>query len=159
MLELTDLQQSASSLVGHSALLEVRLFESHARHLGFPDDDREIEPPELEINVQGTREGDGAGLVYLMEADLTVRQAGESDDDEPEEIASFTVAFGALYGVDEEARDVDDACVDAFGQCVASLALWPYIRAEVAHLSEAMRLPRPLTLPILTQRDLIELAR
>lgn len=159
--ELTALQHLASPLVGASSLMEIRLFESHGRHLSFPEDEDKVQPSDLAVNVQSMGEAGSETAVYLMRVELSLQEpSGEagSEGNESHEVASISVTYGALYLLEDEAQEAPEDALDAFGQCVAAMALWPYIRAEVARLSEGMRLGPQLTLPMLTQQDLIDLA-
>jgi hypothetical protein len=160
MQDLTRVQDLASPLVGRSSLIEIRLFESHGRHVQFPDPEAHVAPSDLSVGISTVSDPDTNTAVFLMQAEVSVQQSlmevGDSDDGSSEEVANFTVAFGGLYSLDDDLKDIPDGSLDAFGQCVAALALWPYIRAEMARLSEAMHLS-PLTLPMLTQQDIAEL--
>lgn len=82
----------------------------------------------------------------MLRAEMTLQTDGDkkgSEIDGAEDVASFAVTFGALYGIDEDARRAPRESREAFGRCVAALALWPYVRAEMARLSEAMHSPIP----------------
>lgn len=161
MAALTELQELASPLVGATSLIEIRLFESHGRHIKFPDDPDQVRPSDLDVTIESAGGDDSPSAIYLLRAEMTLQESRGADEDHDalEDVASFSVAFGALYGIDADAQDLPRESREAFGQCVAALALWPYVRAEMARLSEAMHSPVPLTLPMLTQQDLVELSQ
>ena len=155
--DLTALQQLASPLVGVTSLVEIRLFESHGRHVAFPSNPEQVRPADLQIGMLSPTDDGADNLVYLLQAEMRLVQGDGDEDEEWIDIATFSVTFGALYTVHEQGREATSEQREAFGQCVASLALWPYVRAEMAHLAEAMHSPMNITLPMLSQEDLVDL--
>jgi hypothetical protein len=159
MPDLTKVQELASPLVSRASLVEVRLFESHGRHVKFQSDGRRNEWSDLGVNINHTSEADSGSAVFLMQAEIALQETDDeesSGEAEVDDLATFSVTYGALYSVEGEPDSLTPEMLEAFGQCVASLTMWPYIRAEMARLSEAMH-ATPMTLPMLTQRDLVEL--
>jgi hypothetical protein len=158
MPDLTKVQELASPLVGRTALVEIRLFESHGRHVKFQTEGTRNEWSDLAVSISHAGEP-GESAVFLMQAEIALQEMDEesqADDGEVSDLATFSVTYGALYTIEGDPGSVTAEMLEAFGQCVASLAMWPYIRVEMARLSEAMH-AAPMTLPMLTQRDLVEL--
>lgn len=161
MLDLTAVQELAQPLVSRMGLVEVRLFESHGRHVRFLTEGKSNEWSDLGVNVTTAGDASDGGAVFLMQAELSLEEVAEDRETletGSADLATFSVTYGALYSVEGSAESVDQAALQAFGHCVASLAMWPYIRAEMARLTEAMH-TGSMTLPMLTQQDLVELAQ
>lgn len=152
MIPLTDIQELAAPLVDAAALIEVRLFESHAQHVEFPSHSGAIEASDIDVSVQSGSD-DSTGM-FVLRAESDMREVIENQ--EPRTVATFAVAFGALYSFDDKLQDEDGPALEAFGKCVATLTLWPYVRAEMSRLVDQMHLSASLTLPMLTQRDFID---
>lgn len=153
--ELTRLQELASPVVAGASLIEIRLFESSGQHVKFPEDPERVEASDVDVSIESA--GGNGSAMFMLRAEVAMQESEDHDKD-PEDVAKFSVTFGALYALDDSLGQVADEARDAFGQCVASLALWPYVRAELARLSEQMHFHAALTLPMLTQRDLVELS-
>lgn len=150
--ELTEVQQLAGRLVGKSQLIETRLFGSACQHVRFPEGDGQIFPGEVVVDVQSQSDQNDAVGVYLLSVQVPLLQ---DVDEEPLELATFQVTYGALYAIDDEVLDATRSEREAFGQCVAALALWPFARSEIAHMSSSMNSPVQMLLPVLTQRDVV----
>lgn len=156
MTELTRVQELASPVVAAASLVEIRLFESTGRHVKFPSEPEHVSASDIDVSIESA--GGSSTAMYLLRADIAMQEhKGGMSDEDPADVATFSVTFGALYALNEAAQ-LNEEQREAFGQCVASLALWPYVRAELARLSEQMHFPNPLTLPMLSQRDILELA-
>ena len=149
--ELTEIQRAARRLVGRSSLVEIRLFSSNAELLSFSGPE-ETRLGELSVGIAAHGEVGGDAAIYTLAAELPLHTG---TPEAPEMAAIFQVTFGALYKLDDEVADASEQEREAFGQCVAGLALWPYVRAEIGHLADAMHCPILMTLPVLTQRDLL----
>lgn len=160
MVALTELQQAAAPMVGAVSLVEIRMFESHGRHIKFAENPERVRPSDLDVTIESVGSDESSSAIYLLRAEIALQEDPEGDDESDglEDVSAFSVTYGALYGIEPDAA-LSSETREAFGQCVASLALWPYVRAEMARLSEAMHSPAPLTLPMLSQSDLVELAQ
>lgn len=154
---LADLHEAAAPLLPVISLSEVRLFSSSAEFEEFPSGPGSRLAVSLDVHIAPAPQGEGdavTSLVVLLTTDARVEEF-DANDAFVRRIATFNVTYGALYHLDDgsTSANVTENALSAFARCVASLTLWPYVRAEVARCAEAMHLGN-LTLPIFTERQM-----
>lgn len=156
----TILQEAAVRLLGHASLSEIKMFALNARHRSFVDEDGE-QPhlTDLSVRLESSANGDTT-LAYAVVVETTlVQDSPEGDESEARLLAEIEVAYGALYDLSSEAGGATDDETKAFGFAVATMAVWPFIRAAIAQVLGDMNfLGSARLIPTITQRELAEAA-
>lgn len=153
-----SLSEVAGRLVGRTSLVEVRMFSHDAKFVSFPEGETDVALGlgDIGVNISPGQVEEGAPSVAYM-LNVTVDVEERRDGEEPSTIVSTETAFGALYMM-EDGLDATADELRAFGILIASLALWPYVRAHLAGTFGAMGFPvEPLGL--LTQAEVVEAMR
>lgn len=127
-----------------AALQDIRLFRSTAEHHAFPQNGDLITS---NVNVQPSLDNmDGTGETAAFFLEVTIATS-TTRDEAPVELATFSAKFGAAYGFKGLGSPPSFDELGAFGDTVASMTLWPYLRAHVHNMARDMELE--VLLPIL----------
>lgn len=140
-----DLRALAARVAGGVELLDVRMVQSSAEHLGFPVSGS---PLSYDLDVQPTAhfDGDSQGLVVSIEFSLTMDQEAEEEGLERRQIATISFTLVALFETPEEANYGAEE-LESFGATTGIFCLYPYAREYVQDVTGRLGLP-PLTLGV-----------
>lgn len=160
MIDLTWLQETASRLVPHASLGEVRLFGVSAFHRGFARDDGEVALSDLSIRLEsGPDDEESRGAIaYVLVVQVQVVDSAVDTGGEQRVLAEIEVGYGALYLFSDEAGSIGTEERRAFGYTVAAMTVWPYIRAVISSVLADMGYGTNILIPTMTQREIAEAA-
>jgi len=156
-MDLVALQDRARRLVGHTDLRDIRLFGLNLDHQAFPTPDGHAQFGDFDLRLTVSEwASDEPRETVAFVLHLTTNVVEASDEGDPRELVRTFIAYGGLYGLNDEVRDATRDELEGFGILIACMAVWPYMRGTLASALRDMDLHGDLVLPILTPRELAD---
>lgn len=141
MVDSSDLLSRGARIAGHADLQDIRTFRIHADFAAFPRADVPLSW-EIDENLSANVDEEPT---FVIDGEYEVRIYQQQDDDaERTDVAEVSLNVGALYELPDGetgAGSYDDDEFVAFSQTTARLAMYPYVRALVADMTNRLGLP------------------